>query len=121
MFTQGAQTYDVEEEEELEVLVLTKEGGANLSQTLDNQNPPKVDKKKVGYVIRGSNKRKASNNKIPILKKKGRSWGRIQKTLMFKLRKNGRLMKNSLTMNKRIVQRTKMCSHRSTHVSSIHQ
>jgi hypothetical protein len=70
MFTQGAQTYDVEEQEEPKVLVLTKEGGANLSQTLDNQNPPKVDKKKVSYVTRGSNKRKSSNNKIPISKKK---------------------------------------------------
>jgi hypothetical protein len=85
MFTQGAQTYDVEEEEEPKVLVLTKEGGTNLSQTLENQSPPKVDKKKVGYVTRGGNKRKASSNKNPISKKKGHSWGRIQKTLMFKL------------------------------------
>jgi hypothetical protein len=59
MLTQGTQTFDVEEEEEQKVLIPIEEGGANLSQTLDNPNPPKVDKKKVGYVIRGSNKRKA--------------------------------------------------------------
>jgi len=40
----------VKEEKEQEVP--TEEGGANLSQKLDNPSPPKVDKKKVGYVTR---------------------------------------------------------------------
>jgi hypothetical protein len=31
--------------------------------------------------------------------------------LMFKLRKNGRSVKNSLTMSKRMFERMKMCSH----------
>jgi hypothetical protein len=57
MLTQGAHTYDVEEETEQEVFVLTKEGGSNLSKTLDNLSPPKVNKKKIGYVTRGINKR----------------------------------------------------------------
>jgi hypothetical protein len=63
MLTQGALTSDVEEEDEQDVLVLIKEGGANLSQTLDNLSPLNVDKKKASYVTRGSNKRKASSNK----------------------------------------------------------
>ncbi len=37
--------------------------------------------------------------------------GEIQKALMFKLRKNGRSVKNSLTMSKRMFERMKMCSH----------
>jgi hypothetical protein len=36
MLTQGAQTSDVKEEDERDVLVLIKEGGVNLSQMLDN-------------------------------------------------------------------------------------
>jgi hypothetical protein len=63
MFTQGAHTYDAEEEVEQEVFVPTKERGANLSKTLDNLSPPKVDKGKARYVTRGSNKRKASCSK----------------------------------------------------------
>jgi len=43
MFTQGAHTYDAEEEKEQEIFVPTKESGANLSKTLDNLSPPKVD------------------------------------------------------------------------------
>jgi hypothetical protein len=39
-------------------------------------NPLKVTKKKVGYVTRGSNKRKASSNKIQVSRKKGQSRGR---------------------------------------------
>jgi hypothetical protein len=50
-------------EEEQEVFFSIEEGGVNLSQTLDNPSPPKVDKKKVGYVKRGSNRKKASNYK----------------------------------------------------------
>jgi hypothetical protein len=50
MFTQGSHTYDVKKEQEQEVLITTKEGGANVSQMLDNSSPPKVDKKKDGYV-----------------------------------------------------------------------
>jgi hypothetical protein len=42
-------------------------------------NPPKVDKKKASYVTRGSNKRKASNNKTQILKKKSFFRGRNPK------------------------------------------
>jgi hypothetical protein len=78
MFTQGAQTYDAGEEEKQEVLI-ANEGGVNLSQMLENRSPPKVDKKKVGYVTRGSNKRKASNSKIQILKKNGCFWGKNSK------------------------------------------
>jgi hypothetical protein len=63
MLTQGAQTSDSKEEDEQGVVIPIEEGGANLSQTLDNLNLSKVDKKKVSYVTRGSNKRKASNNK----------------------------------------------------------
>jgi hypothetical protein len=48
---------------------------------LDNPNPPKVDKKKVGYVTRGSNKRKAPNSKIQVLQNKGRSRGRNPKSV----------------------------------------
>jgi hypothetical protein len=66
----------VEEEEEREVLVPIKEVGANMSQTLDNPSPLKLDKKKVGYVTRGSNKINTSNNKTQVLKKKGHFWGR---------------------------------------------
>jgi hypothetical protein len=44
------------EEDEWDVLVPIKEGGVNLSQMLDNLSPLKVDKKKDGYVTRGSNK-----------------------------------------------------------------
>jgi hypothetical protein len=54
----------VEDEEEQEVVVPIEEGGTNLSQTLDNLSPPKVNKKKVSYVTRENNKRKTSNNKI---------------------------------------------------------
>jgi hypothetical protein len=36
MLTQGAHTYDAEEEAKQKVFVPTKEGGANLSKTLDN-------------------------------------------------------------------------------------
>jgi len=64
MLAQGPQTSNAKEQDERGVFVPIEEGGANLSQTLDNMNPPKVDKKKVGYVTRGSNKRKAYNNKI---------------------------------------------------------
>jgi hypothetical protein len=53
----------VEEEDEQDVFIPIKEGRPHLSQTLDNSNPSKVDKKKVSYVTRGSNKRKASNSK----------------------------------------------------------
>jgi hypothetical protein len=81
MLTQGAQTFGVEEEEKWKVLIPIEEGGTNLSQTLDNPNPLKVDKKKVGYVTRGSNKRKASNNKTQVPKKKGRSRGRNPKNV----------------------------------------
>jgi hypothetical protein len=71
----------VEEEKEQEVPIPIKEGGANLSQTLDNPNPPKLDNKKVGYVSRGINKRNASNNKTQVLKKKGRFWERNPKNV----------------------------------------
>ncbi len=40
-----------------------------------------MDKKKVCYVTRGSNKRKASNNKTQVLKKKGSYWGRNPKSV----------------------------------------
>jgi hypothetical protein len=63
MVIQGTQIFDAEEEDEWNVIVPIEEGGANLSQTLDNLSPPNVDKKKASYVTRGSNKRKASNNK----------------------------------------------------------
>ncbi len=71
----------MEEEKEQEVPIPIKEGGANLSQTLDNPNPPKLDNKKVGYVSRGINKRNASNNKTQVLKKKGRFWERNPKNV----------------------------------------
>jgi len=71
----------VEEEGEQKVLIPLKEGGANLSQTLDNPSPSKLDKKKVGYVTRGSNKKKTSSNKTQVPKKKGRSRGRNPKNV----------------------------------------
>lgn len=49
----------MEEEDEQDVFIPIKEGKPHLSQTLDNSNPSKVDKKKASYVTRGSNKRKA--------------------------------------------------------------
>ncbi len=58
IITQGAQTYNADEEEERKVLIPIEEGGVNMSQMLDNLNPPKVDKKKVSYVTKGSNKNK---------------------------------------------------------------
>ncbi len=64
MLTQGAHIYDVEEEAEQEVFIPTKEGGANLSKTLDNLSPPKVDKEKIGYVTRGINKRGLLQKKL---------------------------------------------------------
>jgi hypothetical protein len=63
MLTQGTQKTNVEDKEKQKVVVPIKEGGANLSQMLENSNPSKVNKKKVGYVARGSNNRKVSNNK----------------------------------------------------------
>jgi hypothetical protein len=45
MFTQN---FDAKEEDEQKVLIPIEEGGANLSQKLDNLNPLKVDKKKLG-------------------------------------------------------------------------
>ncbi len=71
----------MEEEGERKVLVLIKEGGANLSQTLDNPSPLKLDKKKVGYVTGGSNNRKTSSSKTQVPKKKGCSWGRNPKNV----------------------------------------
>jgi hypothetical protein len=46
---------------------------------LENLSPQKVDKKKVGYVTRGSNKRKASRNKTQVSKKEGYFQGRNPK------------------------------------------
>jgi hypothetical protein len=43
--------------------------------------------------------------------------GEIQEVLMFKLQKNGRPVRNSLTMSKRILQRTRMYSHQSTRLT----
>ncbi len=74
-------TYDVKEEDERDVLVLIKKGGVNLSQMLDNLSPLKVDKKKVGYVTRGSIKKEASNNKTQVLKKKSCSQGKYRKSV----------------------------------------
>jgi hypothetical protein len=48
---------------------------------LDNLSPPKVNKKKVGYVTRGSNRRKTSSSKIQVLKKKGLFRGRNSKNV----------------------------------------
>jgi hypothetical protein len=48
---------------------------------LDNLSPPKVDKKKECYVTKGSNKRKASNSLIQVLKKKSHFWGRNPKNV----------------------------------------
>jgi hypothetical protein len=48
---------------------------------LDNLSSPKVDKKKVGSITRGSNKKKASNNKTQVLKKKGCSQRRNPKNV----------------------------------------
>jgi hypothetical protein len=81
MLTQGAQTSDVKEEDERDVLVLIKEGGVNLSQMLDNLSPLKVDKKKVGYATRGSIKKEASNNKTQVPKKKSCSRGRNRESV----------------------------------------
>ncbi len=76
MLTQGAQTTNVEDDEKQEVVVPIEEGGANLSQKLDNLSPLKVNKKKASYVTRGNNKRKASSSKTQVSKKKGQSQGR---------------------------------------------
>jgi hypothetical protein len=71
----------VEEEDEQHVLVPIEEGGANLSQMLDNPSSPKVDKKEASYVTRGSNKRKAPSSETQVLEKKGHFWGRNLKSV----------------------------------------
>lgn len=57
----------------------------NQSQTLEHLNPPKVNKKKPGYVTRGKNKKRTSNmnnqlmSKSQPVRKKGRFQGRNPK------------------------------------------
>ncbi len=98
MLAQGTQPFNAKEEDERGVLVPIEEGGANLSQTLDNLNPSKMDKKKVGYVTRGSKNKKAYNNKTHIPKKKGCSLGRNTKSVDVRIAKereaNGELIKH---------------------------
>jgi hypothetical protein len=62
-----------------------------------------VDKKKTIYVIRGSNKKRLLAARLKFRKRKVVLRGEILRSLMFKLRKNGRLVRNSLTMSKRIL------------------
>jgi hypothetical protein len=46
-----------------------------------------------------------------VLKKKGCSWGRNPKSVDVQVARERKANDESLTMNKRILQRMKMCSH----------
>jgi hypothetical protein len=67
MITEAIQI-NVEDDEDV-IIIPIKEKIVNQSQTLDHLSPPKVDKKKLGYVNKGKNKRKAFSSNSQLVSK----------------------------------------------------
>jgi hypothetical protein len=86
MIIEATQT-NVEDNEDV-IIIPIEEKVMNLFQTLDQLNPPKVNKKRPNYVTRGKNKKRALNSfshlmsESQLVKKKVNLGGKIQRMMI---------------------------------------